>query len=353
MTIVQQLPLMFLLCCQTCVLLFLLWRDMAPDVKQWKRTINDEHTCHCNVTGCGEETVQHQNINWKSKRHTLPQYIDHRNLNVILGDKSICGDVAYVHALFVVHSAVGNYQNRQAIRQIFRRDPYYKKYTIRLLFLLGQPNEMKLQNKIYEEFRQYGDVIQGVFLDTYHNLTYKAVMGMKWISQNCRNVKYIVKMDDDVYVDLHNFFTHLYNPFRSSDHTVICRAMLRGQVKVNRKGKWGVEKNHLRYYKQFPFSYCSGFAVVMPAAMIPVLYKATLTVPFFWIDDIYLFGMARGFIRKSVLHDITRKKYFEHDIKKNWKCLRRAGCELVFACMSSKLMLHVWKERQKYLKHKQ
>ncbi|XP_071099731.1 beta-1,3-galactosyltransferase 5-like [Haliotis cracherodii] len=347
MTIVQQLPLMFLLCCQTCVLLFLLWRDMAPDVKQWTRAINDEHTCHCNVTGCGDETIQHQKINRKSKRNSLPQYIDERDLRVILGDKTVCGDVALIHAVFVVHSAVGNYPRREIIRQIFRRDPYYKKYTIRLLFLFGQPHEMKLQDNITQEFRQYGDIVQGVFLDTYHNLTYKAVMGMKWISQNCRNVKYIVKMDDDVIVDLHNFFTRLYNTFRSSDHTIICYAMIRAQI--FRKGKWGVEKHHLRYYKRYPFSYCSGFAVVMPAAMIPALYKATLTVPFFWIDDIYLFGMVRRMIPKSVLHD-SGPMYFDFDGNENLKCFKRAGCKLAFASMGyNKMLYRAWKEKQKHL----
>ncbi|XP_067654363.1 beta-1,3-galactosyltransferase 5-like [Haliotis asinina] len=346
----EKLPLMFLLCSQTCIFLLLLWRDISPDVKQLKRAINAEDRCHCNVTDCGDATVQHRHISRKGKPHTLSQYIDERNIHVILGNKSICDKVAFIHVAFVVKSAVGNYQKRQLIRQIFRRDPNYNKYTVRLLFLLGQPKVMKLQNAINEEFRQYGDIVQGRFLDTYHNLTYKVVMGMKWMSQHCRNVKYVVKMDDDVYVDLHNFFSYIYNSFRTSDRTIVCRTMFRRHVSVNRRGKWGVQKYDFRHYVQYPVSYCSGFAVVIPGPMIPTLFKATLTVPAFWIDDVYLFGMVREVIRKSVLHDITRKKYFEYDPSK--KCLQRPKCQLVFAVLSYKWMVRVWQERQKYLPRK-
>jgi hypothetical protein len=40
------------------------------------------------------------------------------------------------------------------------------------------------------------------FQDTYHNLTLKTVMGLKWTSIFCPQVKFVLKTDDDIYVNV-------------------------------------------------------------------------------------------------------------------------------------------------------
>ena len=49
--------------------------------------------------------------------------------------------------------------------------------------------------------------MQGNFLDTYYNLTYKSVMGHLWVSEFCRQAELVVKTDDDIYVDLYGAFS--------------------------------------------------------------------------------------------------------------------------------------------------
>ena len=51
------------------------------------------------------------------------------------------------------------------------------------------------------------DLVQGNFLDTYYNLTYKSVMGHLWVSEFCRQAELVVKTDDDIYVDLYGAFS--------------------------------------------------------------------------------------------------------------------------------------------------
>ena len=57
---------------------------------------------------------------------------------------------------------------------------------------------------------------QGNFLDTYKNLTYKHMMGYKWLHRHCPNQpKYVVKADDDVFVEifhLYHFVSAIYGP---------------------------------------------------------------------------------------------------------------------------------------------
>lgn len=40
------------------------------------------------------------------------------------------------------------------------------------------------------------------FQDSYHNLTLKTVMGLKWMSIFCPHAKFILKTDDDIYVNV-------------------------------------------------------------------------------------------------------------------------------------------------------
>ena len=37
-------------------------------------------------------------------------------------------------------------------------------------------------------------------MDTYENLTYKAVLGLRWIIDHCQQAKFVLKIDDDVQV---------------------------------------------------------------------------------------------------------------------------------------------------------
>jgi hypothetical protein len=77
--------------------------------------------------------------------------------------------------LFVVlvHSAPRNDYNRRMIRQTWGREaPVY--------FMLGESSSSAASRLIDEESKRYGDIVQGSFLDSYRNMTYKHVMGLKW-----------------------------------------------------------------------------------------------------------------------------------------------------------------------------
>lgn len=118
-------------------------------------------------------------------------------------------------------------------------------FRIKTVFLIGQNENNETQEQIFEEARMYNDVIQESFLDTYNNLTLKSVMMLKWINTNCigkgketatifeiyffyshaehdsysRNVynqckclftvKFIMKCDDDTFVNVPNLIHFL------------------------------------------------------------------------------------------------------------------------------------------------
>ena len=72
---------------------------------------------------------------------------------------------------------------------------------------------------IKQESTQHQDIVQGGFLDTYHNLSYKAILGNLWVSEFCNQAEFVVKTDDDMFVDLYEVSNH----FSQYLHTVCIR----------------------------------------------------------------------------------------------------------------------------------
>ena len=57
------------------------------------------------------------------------------------------------------------------------------------------------------------DILQWDFMDTYNNLTIKSILALKWAPAFCSNAKFVIKMDDDVFlnaINLANFLESSY-----------------------------------------------------------------------------------------------------------------------------------------------
>jgi hypothetical protein len=71
---------------------------------------------------------------------------------------------------------------------------------------------------VKQEDADFGDIIQFNFCESYRNLTLKTLMGFKWATEFCSNAHFIMKTDDDVYVNINggtvnikiNIFTSLH-----------------------------------------------------------------------------------------------------------------------------------------------
>ena len=92
----------------------------------------------------------------------------------------------------------------------------------RIVFLLGtteqheeqqkvrvqkKENIIQYYSKVKEERDKYNDIVQGNFHDSYRNLTYKNMFGLLWVSNFCEQAEFVIKTDDDMYVDLYEVFT--------------------------------------------------------------------------------------------------------------------------------------------------
>nr|XP_023016268.1 beta-1,3-galactosyltransferase 1-like isoform X1 [Leptinotarsa decemlineata] len=191
--------------------------------------------------------------------------------------------------IVIVHTAPGNFEKRKVIRQTWAD----KANKVKVLFATGLVTDENVQNKIEEEYETEGDFLQGNFIDSYHNLTYKHVMLLKYMVHHCPNVQYLVKLDDDVFVNMPNLktFLHLYDIENKDSEKILCSRMYGNPVL--REGRWGVPIEE--YPDSFYPYHCSGFAVIYPRAAIFKLNSEAQKTNYFWIDDVFVSGiLAKG-----------------------------------------------------------
>ena len=71
------------------------------------------------------------------------------------------------------------------------------------MFCTGSTLDENIQRSLEEESQEYRDLVQGDFLDNYYNLSYKAIMGNLWVAEFCSQAEFLVKTDDDMFVDMY------------------------------------------------------------------------------------------------------------------------------------------------------
>lgn len=183
-------------------------------------------------------------------KNGVEKLIDLDNFTYII-NSPVCENGEELTVINVISSAPDNFQKRQAIRNTWGKPTDYLKHV----FLLGQTRE-NLHERILGEHQQYGDLVQGNFIDAYKNLTYKHVMGLKWASQYCPNAKFILKTDDDVFVHLYGLKELLGKRLSREKDLISCLIHKKLPVLRDVSSKWYVsEKEFARNF--FPIC-CSG-----------------------------------------------------------------------------------------------
>lgn len=193
--------------------------------------------------------------------------------------------------VILVCTAVPDIKQREAIRNTWGSVASANNNTdyIRLAFLLGSTQNGTLQKQIEQEAANYFDIIQQDFIDSYQNLTLKSVMLLKWVSQYCPNVQYVLKTDDDMYVNVPNLVNTLA---RLPVKTNVIYGVLFRKAKPNRNpsAKWFVPKDQFDG-DMFP-DYLSGTAYAMSRDVTPKLLEQTATVPFLVMEDVFITGLC-------------------------------------------------------------
>ena len=70
--------------------------------------------------------------------------------------------------------------------------------------MMGTSIDEKDQKIVDEEHKLYGDIVQGSFIENYKNLTLKAIMGLKWVTQYCSQAPFAIKVGENKVKEVRN-----------------------------------------------------------------------------------------------------------------------------------------------------
>ena len=125
----------------------------------------------------------------------------------------------------VVVSSPGNFRRREHIRNTWfnhLNDSFYHRDLVNFVgfsFFLGTTKDSDIQYQIEQEASLHKDIIQVDMVDDYYKLGQKAAALFYWIENNCTGVDFVLKIDDDVYVNIRNLVTTValkLSPFSNS-----------------------------------------------------------------------------------------------------------------------------------------
>lgn len=270
-SMLSKLGFLLLLACVGLVLLFLTFveRDLRS---QTSKTMNLIHS------------------------HMMAPYEESSSGDVrILIEPPLCNATFLI---WIVTSYAGDRSTRSALRRAYMAEEL-QALGIERVFLLGKLNDEAKrkthvsQEALLDESRRFRDILQGDFLDTYRNLTYKHLMGLRWATNNCKHIKYIMKMDDDIVVNVYGILELLQSNLIETDS--LTGYIMRNLVPIREPAnKWYVSKRE--YANNIYPNFISGWLYITNSRVTHRLINHVDQLSsnrFFWIDDVFVTGILR------------------------------------------------------------
>lgn len=199
------------------------------------------------------------------------------------------------------------------IRMKIRRTWGQKRSDIAVVFLMGKTNDRRIETLLEAEKLACGDMVFAHFKENYRNLTLKSMSVIHWVSKYCRDADFLLKVDDDVYVNIPRLLEVLYE-------LNVKRKVLYGKVVRQRKV---TRRNGTRYFvslEEYPMEefprYLIGPCYLFPASLASVIYYASLIQPFNPMEDVFITGLVAKNLNfkivntPGILNDISEEEGF-------------------------------------------
>ena len=236
-------------------------------------------------------TVKHSAVQSEDKNHSKSLRFRSTSFQQSLQNNgpNCADDLTMVITVF---SSPHNFEIRCAIRETWGSVVHKPRMRTRLFFVLAQPKPHILSDELTrileKENDQYKDVLRFDFIDSHENLTLKAIHTLRWVEAHCRRVKYVLKTDEDVFINVPHALQELRNTGRT-------RFIMGSLIEKGRP----LRDRRMRYYtprelypaETYP-NYMSGTAYVISGDVLHDINVAVRRTKFFWLEDVYITGMC-------------------------------------------------------------
>ena len=221
-------------------------------------------------------------------RNTTCNCCFQHNYKYLINNENICKlnvSQEKIDLFIIIFTNHTNFITRQVIRETWLTIAKNNTANVRYAFLLGRVNNVKLEESIAMENNKTGDIIMEDFTDTYQNLTLKTMMGFKWVVNFCKTARFVMKTDDDMFINVPNLLNYLRTYGEESKNQLMGSCSTDGPIR-NQTSKWYTSIEEYEE-KRYP-PHCSGTGYFTSFSIIEQIYKISQYVPFFWLEDIYV-----------------------------------------------------------------
>ena len=163
----------------------------------------------------------------------------------------------------------------------------FENRTWKTVFLIGQTNSSQLNWLIQREARTYGDIVIGDFLDSYRNLYRKMILSIEWPAKHCAGAQYILKTDEDCYVNVAETIKWLEaeqeRDMRTKDTLYAGAVNENMHVVRDPSSRYFVSKEAFPQPSYYP--YVAGGGYVFSGGLLPKLLESSKNVRIFPVED--------------------------------------------------------------------
>lgn len=304
-----------------------------------------------------------EDITEKYKNHVTEDRYNYYKLNKIrtlykdkfvIHDRSLCKDSS-PDVIILVPTTSDKAEARTAIRNTYgslSRDRKFDiggqkmNFTVRVLFVFGKIKDVMEAEIIRKEHQLYNDVLQIDFDDSYLNLTRKVINSFRWVAEFCSNVSYVVKADDDIFINLPLLLSNI-NRSHGASRDVLFGYVYSGKRPVVRSGRWGVQP------EVYPFSrypqYISGTSYTISGNLMRPIVHYAQYFPYLNIEDAFITGVICNKVLGARLEHFPQSSHFNDQLPN--------GCEFVQSRrysqtkMTPQSMYSIWNIMLNYEKH--
>ncbi|EDO39939.1 predicted protein [Nematostella vectensis] len=166
--------------------------------------------------------------------------------------------------------------------------PTYPQSTIYCVFTVGFANDAGIDRYVERESNRFGDILRINKRESYRNLVEKIQGSFEW----ALSVKpqYILKADDDVYVNMPKLISWLHSP-RIPPKIYAGFVHYRAFIQRDPSHRWFVSRS-LFPEGRFP-PYCGGPFYLFSGNILQKIHKASLKQKRFAVEDAYFGVLAR------------------------------------------------------------
>ncbi|CAH1792449.1 unnamed protein product [Owenia fusiformis] len=214
---------------------------------------------------------------------------EHDDYKYVINNKDVCtGDV---YLLVVVASVHMDISARHTIRKTWGSKRRINGKNIRTVFHFGTHEIQSYNAIVYNEAKIEKDIIVSSFKENFENMTVHSVMGIKWATQHCPQAKYIIKADDETFLNIPNIVEQLENLNQPKD-LIGGRCLKQNRDEITSKYNPG-RSFHQRDYPQ----YCQGPAYFMSQDVAGDIITIASSIPVIPLEDVYITGLCRAIIQ--------------------------------------------------------